>query len=253
MQRYGLIGRHLGHSFSSEHFSKRFVKEGLKDHRYDLFELADIAELPELLRTTRGLRGLNVTVPYKEAVIPFLDEMDPLAAAVGAVNTIVIDNGRITGHNTDVAGFRSLISPLVPTLRDPGSDIKARALVLGSGGASRAVAFVLRELGVRFRIVSRSRERGDLTWDLMDPTVVRVCRLIINTTPIGMFPNVEEAPPLPYAALTAKHTLIDLVYNPKETAFLKHGRSHGARIIGGLGMLHAQADEAWRIWQQQDN
>lgn len=250
MNRYGLIGRHLGHSFSRDHFSKRFAKEGLKDHRYDLFELADIAELPELLRTTRGLRGLNVTVPYKEAVIPFLDALDPLAAAVGAVNTIVIDNGRTTGHNTDVAGFHSLIGPVMPTLRDPGSDIKARALVLGSGGASRAVAFVLRELGVRFRIVSRSRERGDLTWDLMDPTVVRVCRLIINTTPIGMFPAVEEAPPLPYAALTAKHALIDLVYNPQETAFLKQGQAHGARTIGGLGMLKAQAEEAWRIWRK---
>lgn len=249
MQRYGLIGRKLGHSFSQDLFSKQFKKEGLKNHRYDLFELERIDEFPALLRNTPGLRGLNVTVPYKETVIPYLDDMDPLAAAVGAVNTIRISQGRTTGHNTDVAGFRKLISGSVKELSDPGSAIRPRALVLGSGGASRAVAFVLREMGIRFRIVSRSRQRGDLTWDLLDPTILRVCRLIVNTTPLGMYPEVDLAPPLPYAALTAKHTLIDLVYNPQETVFLRHGKAHGAKIIGGLGMLKAQAEEAWRIWQ----
>ncbi len=250
MHRYGLIGLKLGHSFSKDHFTQVFRKAKLKDHSYDLFELASIEQFPELLRSMPDLRGLNVTVPYKESVIPYLDELDPLAAAVGAVNTIVIKDGRTIGYNTDVAGFRSLIKPLVDTLRDPGSDIKARALVLGSGGASRAVAFVLRELGIRFRIVSRSRERGDLTWDTIDSTVLRVCRLLINTTPIGMYPNVDEAPPLPYAALTSKHALIDLVYNPKETMFLNYGEDHGAKTIGGLGMLKAQAEEAWKIWQE---
>jgi len=250
MQRYGLIGRPLGHSFSKEHFTRKFAKEGLKDHRYDLFELDTIERLPALLRETSGLRGLNVTIPYKETVIPYLDALDPLAAAVGAVNTIVIRDGRTIGHNTDVQGFRTLLNPLVGTLADKGSDIRTRALVLGTGGASRAVAFVLRELNIRFRIVSRSRERGDLTWDLLDPTVVKVCRLIINTTPLGMFPDVKDAPPLPYSALTAKHALIDLVYNPEETAFLKHGKEHGAKTIGGIGMLTAQAEEAWRIWQE---
>jgi shikimate dehydrogenase len=250
MQRYGLIGRPLGHSFSKEHFTRKFAKDGLKDHRYDLFELDTIERFPELLRETSGLRGLNVTIPYKEAVIPYLDALDPLAAAVGAVNTIAIRDGRTTGFNTDVHGFRTLLTPFAGTLADKGSDIRTRALVLGSGGASRAVAFVLREMNIRFRIVSRSRERGDLTWDLLDPTVVRVCRLIINTTPLGMFPDVTDAPPLPYSALTAKHALIDLVYNPPETAFLKHGKQCGARTIGGLGMLTAQAEEAWRIWQE---
>ncbi|MBZ0207868.1 MAG: shikimate dehydrogenase [Flavobacteriales bacterium] len=250
MQRYGLIGLKLGHSFSKDHFTEVFRKAGLKDHRYALFELDAIERFPELLRNTPDLRGLNVTVPYKEAVIPYLDELDPLAAAVGAVNTIVIKGGRTIGHNTDVAGFRALIGPLVGTLRDRGSDIKARALVLGSGGASRAVAFVLRDLGIRFRIVSRSRERGDLTWNLIDPTVLRVCRLLINTTPLGMDPDVDSAPPLPYAALTSKHAMIDLVYNPEETKFLRHGNEHGAKTIGGLGMLKAQADESWRIWRE---
>ena len=249
MERYGLIGRKLGHSFSKDHFTKTFAKAGLKDHRYDLYELDSIEQFPALLLEKRDLRGLNVTLPYKESVIPFLDGLDPLAAAVGAVNTIVIRDGKRIGHNTDVAGFRSLIAPLKDSLRDNGSDVKARALVLGSGGASRAVAFVLREMGIRFRIVSRSRERGELTWDLIDPTILRVCRLVINTTPLGMHPYVDVAPPLPYAALTAKHALIDLIYNPAETKFLLHGKEHGARTIGGLGMLKAQADEAWRIWK----
>ncbi|MBP8822328.1 MAG: shikimate dehydrogenase [Flavobacteriales bacterium] len=249
MVRFGLIGRKLGHSFSKDHFTKVFAKAGLKDHRYDLFELAGVKAFPALLAHTPGLRGLNVTIPFKEAVIPYLDELDPLAAAVGAVNTIDIRQGRTVGHNTDVAGFRALITGRIPMLSDPGSAIKPRALVLGSGGASRAVAFVLRDMGIRFRIVSRSRERGDLTWDLLDPTILRVCRLVINTTPLGMHPRVKEVPPLPYAALTAKHTLVDLVYNPEETVFLRHAKEHGAMAIGGLGMLKAQAEEAWRIWR----
>ena len=249
MVRYGLIGRRLGHSFSKDHFTSVFAKAGLKDHRYDLFELNDIGDFPALLQKHADLQGLNVTIPYKEAVIPFLDGLDPLAAAVGAVNTIKISNGQCIGYNTDVAGFGALAGPVVGSLADAGSSIKARALVLGSGGASRAVAYVLRELGVRFRIVSRSRERGDLTWEMVDPTVIRLCRLIVNTTPLGMHPRVEEAPPLPYAALSSKHTLIDLVYNPPETKFLQYGLEHGARTIGGMRMLLKQAEEAWRIWK----
>ncbi|MBS1569942.1 MAG: shikimate dehydrogenase [Bacteroidetes bacterium] len=249
MVRYGLIGRRLGHSFSKDHFTSVFAKAGLKDHRYDLFELNDISDFPALLQKNADLQGLNVTIPYKEAVIPFLDGLDPLAAAVGAVNTIKISNGQCIGYNTDVAGFGALAGPVVGSLADAGSSIKARALVLGSGGASRAVAYVLRELGVRFRIVSRSRERGDLTWEMVDPTVIRLCRLIVNTTPLGMHPRVDEAPPLPYAALSSKHTLIDLVYNPPETKFLQYGLEHGARTIGGMRMLLKQAEEAWRIWK----
>lgn len=249
MHRYGLIGRKLGHSYSKEHFTEVFRKAGLKDHRYDLFELENVEELPALLVGTPGLQGLNVTVPYKESVIPYLDAVDPLAAAVGAVNTIAVKDGRTVGHNTDVAGFRCLVEPQLQGLCDPGSDLKPRALVLGSGGASRAVAYVLRELGVRFRIVSRSRERGDLTWDLVDRTVVRACRLVVNTTPLGMHPAKDTFPPLPYEAITPKHVLIDLVYNPEKTVFLQEGLHRGAKTIGGLGMLQIQAEESWKIWQ----
>jgi shikimate dehydrogenase len=165
------------------------------------------------------------------------------------VNTISFTPQGMIGHNTDVFGFRKLIEPIIGSLREPGSDIRPRALVLGSGGASRAVAYVLRELGIRFRVVSRDRMKGDLTWEMLDPTVISVCRLIINTTPLGMFPNVKIAPLLPYQALSPKHVLVDLVYNPERTRFLELGASFGARTIGGIGMLHAQAVESWRIWQ----
>ncbi len=248
MQRYGLIGRALSHSFSKEHFTEKFRREGLSDHRYDLFELPAIGDLSALLADTSDLRGFNVTIPYKESVIPYLNVLDPLAAAVGAVNTVAIRDGRLTGHNTDVQGFRSLVSPVLDALHEPGSDIRPRALVLGSGGASRAVAYVLREAGIRFRVVSRDRARGELTWDMLDRTMIGVCRLIINTTPLGMYPDVESAPLMPYEALTPKHVMIDLVYNPERTRFLKYGDEMGARTIGGLGMLKEQAEAAWGIW-----
>jgi shikimate dehydrogenase len=241
-RRYGLIGYPLTHSFSQRHFSAKFKELGLKDHRYDLFPIASIDDLPALIRETSGLAGLNVTIPYKQVVMPLLDELDPMAAAVGAVNTVVFRNGRSIGYNTDVEGFRSTLLPLL------GKD-RPRALVLGSGGACRAVVFVLRELGIRFRVVSRSRERGDLTWDMLDPTVLKVCPLVINTTPVGMFPAVEEAPELPYAAIGDRHLLIDLIYNPEETRFLREGRTRGARTVNGTHMLRAQAEAAWDLWR----
>lgn len=250
MQRYGLIGSALSHSSSGAYFSRKFACEGLNDHRYDLFELPTITDLPALIARTPGLRGLNVTIPYKQSVIPFLDGLDPEAAAIGAVNTVSIRNGICTGHNTDAHGFRSILLPALESIRDPASAIKPRAVVLGSGGASRAVAFVLRELRIPFVLVSRDRARGDLSWDMLDPAVVGACRFIINTTPLGMFPEVDRAPPLPYAALTPRHVLIDLVYNPERTVFLERGAEQGAQTIGGLGMLHAQAEAAWAIWQQ---
>ncbi len=251
MARYGLIGRSLGHSFSQRYFTEKFAREGRTGDRYDLFELPDIGAFPALLRDTPGLRGLNVTIPYKRAVMPLLTRLHPVAAAVGAVNTIVVhDDGTTTGHNTDVEGFRITLAPFLDKLAKRDSDIKPRALVLGSGGASRAVAYVLREAGIRFRVVSRDRERGDLTWDLLDRTVVGVCPLIINTTPLGMHPNEDEAPPLPYTALRPDHVLIDLVYNPEVTLFLRYGREQGADTANGLTMLHAQAEASWRIWQE---
>lgn len=242
MTVYGLIGKPLTHSFSQRWFTELFRRDELPFHRYELFPIASIDELPALLHGTPGLSGLNVTIPYKQSVMPLLDAIDPLAAAVGAVNTIAIRHGRTTGYNTDVEGFRDTLLPLLQ-----GS--KPRALVLGTGGASRAVAFVLREQGIKFRMVSRSPERGDLTWEMLDPIVVKVCTLIINTTPLGMYPAVQEAPPLPYASIGPKHVLVDLVYNPEETRFMSEGRAQGATVVNGMRMLEAQAQAAWRIWQ----
>ena len=241
MIRYGLIGKPLTHSFSQRYFTEKFEREGLRDHRYDRFELDSTDELRALVRDTPGLRGLNVTIPFKQAVMPLLDAVDPLAAAVGAVNTIRIDGERLIGYNTDVEGFRQTLLPLL-------QGKKPRALVLGSGGASRAVAFVLKERGIKFRVVSRSRERGDMTYDLVEPIVVDVCTLIVNTTPLGMHPDTASLPPIPYDAIGPKHVLIDLVYNPAETAFLREGKLRGAATANGLDMLHAQAEASWRVW-----
>ncbi|MBK9177882.1 MAG: shikimate dehydrogenase [Flavobacteriales bacterium] len=241
MTRYGLIGKPLSHSFSQRYFNDKFKREGLRDHRYDLFELDDIAQLPQLFDDAPDLRGLNVTVPFKQSVIPYLHEVDALSAAVGAVNTIRIVDGRLTGHNTDVEGFRRTLLPML-------HGAKPRALVLGSGGASRAVAYVLKESGIKFRVVSRERSRGDMTYDLLEPIVVDVCRLIINTTPLGMHPETKALPPLPYDAIGSHHTLIDLVYNPAQTAFLREGSLRGAATANGLHMLHAQADASWSLW-----
>lgn len=241
MARYGLIGEHLSHSYSQRYFEEKFAREGLSGHRYDLFELDRIEALPDLLAATPDLCGLNVTIPYKQSVISFLHALDPVAAAVGAVNTIGIQDGRLTGYNTDVEGFRATLAPLI-------GETRPRALVLGSGGASRAVVYVLREFGIKFRVVSRSRETGDITWDLLDPALVGVCPLIINTTPLGMYPDVEGMPAVPMNAIGPKHCLIDLVYNPDRTRFLEAGEARGARTANGLNMLHAQAEAAWRAW-----
>jgi shikimate dehydrogenase len=243
MVRYGLIGKPLAHSFSQRYFSDKFATLGLADHRYDLFQLEDIGALDGLLREHPDLRGLNVTIPYKRSVMDLLHEVDPQAAAVGAVNTIAMQDGRRIGYNTDVHGFRSTLLPLLGTERP-------RALVLGSGGACRAVGFVLRELGIRFRVVSRSLERGDLTWDLIDPILLKACPLIINTTPLGTHPNVEELPDLPVRALGPRHLVYDLVYNPERTALLREAEQRGARIQNGLAMLHAQAEASWAIWNR---
>lgn len=241
MERYGLIGHPVSHSFSQRYFTEKFQRGNIAA-RYDLFDLPDINGLRALIADQEGLKGLNITIPHKQSVMPLLDELAPTARSVGAVNTVHVKSGKLIGHNTDAEGFRRMLLPLVGTERP-------RALVLGTGGASRAVAYVLKELNIKFRLVSRTHDRGDITFDMVDTTVMKVSPLIINTTPLGQYPRGDEAPQLPYDQLTPRHMLIDLVYNPEVTTFMKHGRAHGARTCNGLPMLHAQAEAAWEVWQ----
>ena len=250
--KYGLIGHPLGHSFSKDYFTKKFEREGL-DCEYNNYDLEDLSMVRQL-----KLSGFNVTIPYKEAIIPYLDELDPVAAEVGAVNTVkVLPDGRLKGFNTDVIGLEASLS-LIPhpalrithyAFRIPNSEFRIPpSLLLGTGGASKAVQYVLRKHHIPCHLVSQDPEKGDFTYQDLSPEVIKTHLLIINATPVGMFPNVEEAPSLPYEALSPDHVLLDLIYNPEETLFLRHGREHGATILNGLTMLHAQADATWEIF-----
>ncbi|MES2284932.1 MAG: shikimate dehydrogenase [Bacteroidota bacterium] len=254
---YGLIGSPLSHSFSKKYFSEKFLKENNSDCEYNLYPIDNINQLPQLIADNPTLCGLNVTIPYKESVIPYLDELDETAKAVGAVNCIkILRDGvkapRLVGYNTDVFGFRQSIKPFLEIQHE-------RALILGTGGASKAVAYVLKEIGIECFFVSRSKEqelRGknqDLNnkiflYEELNENMINALKLIVNTTPVGMFPHINGLPNLPYQFITSSHLLYDLVYNPAETEFLKRGRSQGASTVNGLSMLHQQAEEAWRIW-----
>ena len=244
---FGLIGYPLSHSFSRKYFSAKFQREGLSGYDYRLFPIASIEELPGLLQAHPQLRGLNVTIPYKEQVLPFLDGIDPQAKAVGAVNTIRRAGDRLSGHNSDVYGFsRSLQDFLQAAGRSPGG---LQALILGTGGAAKAVRVALTGLGVPYALVSRSAQRGSFTYRDLNPGVLADHQLVINTTPLGMAPAIDSLPPLPYDSLTSKHMLFDLVYNPEETAFLREGKIRGCAVNNGLEMLYLQAEKSWEIWQ----
>jgi len=245
---FGLIGYPLSHSFSKKYFSQKFEKEGITDATYELFSLGQIEELPPLIARYANLKGLNVTIPYKQAVFPFLNEIDAEAEAVGAVNTIKIRDGRLTGYNSDVYGFeKSLLELLQERQANPK---ELRALVLGTGGAAKAVVFVLKKLGIAYWLVSRNRQRGDLAYEDVSAEILNDHHLLINTTPLGMAPNLDTCPALPYEALTAQHLLYDLVYNPEETRFLRKGKQQNAATRNGLQMLYLQAERSWEIWNQ---
>jgi shikimate dehydrogenase len=246
MPAFGLIGRTLKHSFSQTYFSQKFDSLGLADHHYELFEMPTINELPALLARHPELRGLNVTIPYKEQVWPFLSEVASSAARVGAVNVIEFAaDGRLIGHNTDYIGFRESLRGLLPRPVPP----ELRALVLGSGGASKAVETALRELNIGYWVVSRNPLGPGLTYDELTPEVLADHLLIINTTPLGTYPDLDQCPNLRYAALTPRHYLYDLIYNPRETEFMQRGQAAGATTKNGFEMLCIQAEEAWKIWQ----
>lgn len=250
MKMYGLIGYPLQHSFSSKFFNEKFQQEGI-DAEYVNFEIEHIFELRKTLVFNPHLKGLNVTIPHKEAVIAFLDDISPEAKEIGAVNTIKIERSfgntygyKLKGYNTDYVGFKNSISPLIHP------DIHQQALVLGTGGASKAVCKALQDLGISWTYVSRTPREGALTYDMLTPEIISEYNIIVNTTPVGTFPNVEASPNIPYQALTSQHLLYDLVYNPTETAFLKQGRNMGATIKNGAEMLQLQALAAWDIWMK---
>ncbi len=246
MNQYGLIGYPLTHSFSKKYFAEKFTREGIADSRYDLFELPDITALPELLQTP-GLRGLNVTIPHKQAVFPYLDQLDASAQKVGAVNVIKLEaDGSRTGYNSDYYGFRQSLEEWFTQLGVAAEAIQA--LVLGTGGASKAVMAALTDMSIPFQLVSRSAAANQLSYEQISE-VIHTHRLVINTSPVGMYPHTDEAPNLPYEQLTQAHLLYDLVYNPAETLFMRRGAERGAATHNGLPMLELQAEKAWEIWQ----
>ncbi|MEG1622226.1 MAG: shikimate dehydrogenase [Alistipes sp.] len=244
MNEYGLIGCPLHHSFSADYFNEKFAREGITDTTYTLFELQNIADLPPLLRLHPEMRGLNVTSPYKQTVMPYLDDCSVEAHRVGAVNCVRCQNGKLIGHNTDVIGFRNALGLFL------GDTMPEQALVLGTGGASLAVQYVLAEYGITYTLISRDQGKGNYTYDQLPCEMIANNKLIINTTPLGMYPQIEEAPRLPYAFVSPEHYLFDLIYNPALTQFLDYGQQRGAHICNGQAMFIAQAEASWRIWNE---
>ena len=244
MDKYGLIGYPLGHSFSISYHNQRFADEGI-NAKYVNFEIPSIDDLPEIISLNPELKGLNVTIPYKEKVMPFLDYISPEARAIGAVNVIKVEhegkNIRLKGYNSDVIGFTKSIEPMLESHHK-------KALVLGTGGASKAVAYGLKALGVEPVLVSRYERPDTIQYQSITPDVVKEYNVIVNCTPLGMYPNTETCPPLPYEALDHRNILYDLIYNPDETLFMRKGASQGAATKNGLEMLLLQAFASWEYW-----
>lgn len=242
MKKYGLIGWPLGHSFSAGFFAEKFAKEGI-DARYDNYEMETVEGLRAFVKSEPNLCGLNVTIPHKQAVIPLLDEISEEAAAIGAVNVIRVRDGKLKGFNSDIIGFMESIRPLLKPHH-------TSALVLGTGGASKAIVVGLRKLGIEPTYVSRSKKPGQLTYEELTPEIMAAHTVIVNCSPVGMFPKVENAPAIPYDLVTPQHLLYDLVYNPLEPRFLTLGKERGATVKNGLEMLHLQAIASWQFWNK---
>lgn len=247
MRKFGLIGYPLGHSFSKKYFTEKFCRERIPDCVYDNYPLTDLRQLKELVSDNR-LAGLNVTIPYKTAVMPLLTGIDPEAAAVGAVNVIKItryaDRVELKGFNSDIHGIADTLRPVI----NPGL---GRALVLGSGGSSKAVCHVLASMKMDYMVVSRVKRPGCLTYGELGRDIIRNTRLIVNTTPLGMFPDTGGYPDIDYELLGPEHILFDLVYNPEITSFLRKGQERGCVVLSGLKMLYSQAERSWEIWNSE--
>jgi shikimate dehydrogenase len=243
MRLFGLLGYPLTHSFSQKYFTEKFQQLGIENASYENFSIPDIQELTTILESKKGLEGFNITIPYKRAVIDFLDEFSGPVKKMGACNCIKITDGKLKGFNTDIVGFQKSLQPFL-------KPIHQKALILGTGGASAAVEYVFQQLNISYQFVSRNASEDaisyqDLTKDMLDSH-----QLIINTTPLGMYPNVDACPEIPFQYITEQHHLFDLIYNPIETKFLKLGKQKGASIQNGYEMLILQAEESWRIWNE---
>ena len=249
MRQFGLIGYPLSHSFSQKFFTEKFLQENIVNAKYDNFPIASIESFAGLWKENPNLEGLNVTIPYKKEVIPFLQHSSAVVQEINACNCIRKFNNELYGYNTDVIGFEKSLLPFLKPHH-------TQALILGTGGASAAVQWVLQKLNIQFQLVSRNTNtieantemKASLSYDQLAASVIESHTLIINTSPLGMYPNTNEAPPIAYEGITAQHHLYDLVYNPIETLFMKNGLAKGATVQNGLAMLHIQAEESWTIW-----
>jgi len=244
MRRFGIIGNPLEHSFSSQYFNKKFLAEDIRDATYENFLLDTGEDLPLIIQQFPDLIGLNVTAPFKEQIFPYLDILDEAARDIGAVNTIYITQKEsqviLKGFNTDAPAFQQIIQPII--------NESMQALVLGSGGASKAVCYALEKMNIEYQVVSRDPACNQVSYHALDERIINGHLLIINTTPLGMFPKVNSFPDIPFEFITDDHILYDLIYNPEQTEFLKRGRQHGAQAVNGLEMLQVQAELAWTIW-----
>lgn len=239
MKRFGLIGKSLGHSFSKSFFTDYFERNDL-DAVYENIEISEIAKIEEVFAS--GYQGLNVTIPYKQEIIPFLDELTEEANSIGAVNVVEFSDGLKIGHNSDAFGFHQSIKPFLTNRHE-------RAVIFGTGGASKAVEFVLKSIGLDVIFVSRNpKGENEFAYEDVNEIMLQTCKLLVNCTPVGTFPNIEDCLDLPFQALTDEHLVVDLIYNPEKTEFLKRSEENGATILNGETMLREQAMKAWRIW-----
>jgi shikimate dehydrogenase len=253
MRQFALVGRNLLHTFSPTFFAQKFLKERISDAEYQAVSLSEISEISDFIQQTNQLKGFNVTIPYKEAIVPYLDNLHGAALETTVVNTVkvTVDHSgntkqpgfRLDGYNTDAAGFSAEIRPLLR----PGME---RALILGDGASAKTVAYVLNLIGLDCLIVSRKSSQNSIAWEQLNDYIIKHHLLIVNTTPIGQFPNIDDCPTLPWQAVGSDHLFFDLIYNPSETQFLQQARLRNARSQNGMGMLRLQAEKSWEIWNQ---
>ncbi len=239
--RFGLIGKNISYSFSRGYFTKKFQNLELQDHSYENFDLQSIEKFDGLLEANPDVKGLNVTIPYKQEILPYLNKIDDTALQIGAVNTIKIEDNNLIGYNTDVIGFQKTLEPHLKSHH-------SRALILGTGGASKAIAHVFKTMGIEHRFVSRNPDEGQLNYIDLSEKILQEHTVVVNCTPLGTHPDIERLPDIPYDFLGTRHLIFDLIYNPAKTSFLKAGEERGASIVNGQKMLEIQAEASWEIW-----